>query len=123
MEIISINGLRLRAFHGVLEHERELGNEFELNIKLVVPAAVAAMTSDNLRHTVNYARVVEIAKEEMAIPCQLLEAVVGRIEQHIVNEFGEMIAGGSITLSKLAPPIPAFISSVSFTHTWGAYDK
>lgn len=123
MEIISINSLRLRAYHGVLEQERINGNDFELDITLNVPGASRAMTTDNLCDTLNYARVVEIVEEEMAIPSMLLEAVVGRIEKRLEREFGAKIAGGSITLAKLTPPIPARIGSVAFTHQWGIQSK
>lgn len=118
MGVISIKGLRLAGRHGVLDQERVVGNEFELCIELVVPASERAMQSDSIDDTVNYAEVVEIAKHEMSIPSKLIEAVAGRIKNAIIGRYGSMIAAGSITISKLAPPIPAQLASVSYTCTW-----
>lgn len=118
MGTISINGLRLLAHHGVAEQERRVGNEFELNICLDVPASDRAMESDLLDDTLNYARVVEIVRDEMARPSALIEAVAGRIRQRLDAEFPGMIAGGEITVAKLAPPIPVQLSSVAFTTRW-----
>lgn len=116
--MISIRGLRLNGRHGVLDQERRVGNEFEIDIELVVPASEQAMLTDSLTDTVNYAEVVMMAKREMSIPSKLIEAVAGRIKNAIIDRYGSMIAAGSITISKLAPPIPAQLASVSYTCTW-----
>lgn len=118
MGVISISGLRLTGRHGMLEQERRVGNEFELNIELDVPCSEQAMASDSIDDTVNYAEVVEIAKHEMAIPSKLIEAVAGRIKNAIAARFGDKVSAGKITISKLAPPIAAQLGSVSFTCRW-----
>lgn len=118
MGVISITGLRLMARHGVMEQERRVGNEFEVDISLTVPMADRAMLTDSLEDTVNYARVVEIVKEEMSMPSRLIEAVAGRIRRRIADEFGPAVQRGSITISKIAPPISAQLQKVSFTTTW-----
>lgn len=120
--MISIRGLRLTGHHGVAQQERKVGNEFELDIELDVPASEQAMLTDSLADTINYAEVVEIAKREMATPSRLLEAVAGRIKREIVNRYGAKVAAGSITISKLAPPIPAQLASVSYTCRWQQAD-
>ncbi len=118
MESISINGLRLLGRHGVAEQERRVGNEFEINIRLDVPTSNRAMTTDLLDDTINYARVVEIVRDEMSHPSALIEAVAGRIRRRLDAEFPGLIAGGEITIAKLAPPIPVQLSSVSFATRW-----
>lgn len=118
MDVISINGLRLTAHHGVFDQERRVGNEFEVNVKLHVAAAYHVMMSDDINDAVNYAEVVEIVKKEMAIPSKLIENAAGRIRNALRERFGKQICGGEVTVAKLAPPIPGQLASVSFTTSW-----
>ncbi len=113
---IEVNRLRLRAFHGVFVQERILGNDFEVTIRLKYPIDTA-MLSDNLADTLNYARVVDLVKEQMQIPSQLLEHVVGRIKTALCAEF-PLLKGGYICLAKLTPPIKGHIQSVSVSIEW-----
>ena len=118
MGTISINGLRLLGRHGVAEQERRVGNEFQVDIRLDVPCSDRAMASDSLADTINYARVVELVREEMSHPSALIEAVAGRIRRRLDAEFPGLIVSGEITVAKLAPPIPAQLTSVAFTTRW-----
>lgn len=113
---IEVNGLRIRACHGVMVQERIMGNEFEISIKLRYPIE-NAMASDELDDTLNYVRVVEIVQREMAETSQLLEHVAGRIYRALIEEF-PYILGGEICLSKLTPPIAARLRSVGVKIEW-----
>lgn len=115
---ITINSLIIHARHGVLEQERRVGNEFVVDITLDVPSSASAEDSDVLTDTVNYAEVVEIVKEQMAVPSKLLEHVAGRIRRAICSRYPGMIAGGSITVKKSAPPIAVQIGYVAYTTSW-----
>ena len=118
MGTISIKGLRLLGRHGVAEQERRVGNEFQIDISIDVPLSDRAMETDALADTINYARVVELVREEMSHPHALIEAVAGRIRRRLDAEFPGLIASGEIPVAKLAPPIPAQLSSVAFTTRW-----
>lgn len=120
MATIYINGLRMLAHHGVLQQERRVGNEFEVNITLHLAEPLLAMTSDSLDDTINYAEVVDIVKAEMAVPSKLIEHVAWRIRQAITDRYGDRLTGGRVCVVKLAPPIAAQLSSVSFATEWGA---
>ncbi len=115
MGLIQINGLKIHARHGVLPQERKVGNTFVVDIVLDVPSSQKAEQSDDLDHTVNYAQVVALVQEVMAEPRQLLERVAGAIAERLKEAFPKQLAGGSITISKLAPPISAELASVSYT--------
>lgn len=117
METIEIKGLRIRAHHGVLESERRVGNIFELDIELRCDLS-EAMATDSLDATINYAAVVDIVKREMAVPSDLLEHVLWRLRRAIGEAFPGKIAGGSIRLAKLAPPIAAELESVAVRTFW-----
>ena len=110
---IAVDGIRLRAYHGVLPQERKVGNVFEISLSLDYPPALNAVVSDDVAETLNYARAVEIVKEVMCEPSALLEHVAGRIHDALLAEYPD-INSGKIVVAKLAPPVSAHISSARF---------
>lgn len=115
---ININGLRLMGHHGVLDQERRVGNIFEINIEMDVPQADAAAKADALELTVNYADVIELVKVEMRKPSRLIEAVAYRIAKAIKDKYGDLVASGTVSVAKQAPPVPAELTSVSYTYSF-----
>lgn len=111
---IAIDRLRLRAFHGVGEQERRNGNIFEVSVSLVYPPALKAVTTDNVDDTLNYANAVDIIKETMSQPSDLLEHVAGRIHSALMTAYPS-IESGTISITKLAPPVSAELSGATFT--------
>ncbi|MDE6270689.1 MAG: dihydroneopterin aldolase [Muribaculaceae bacterium] len=113
---VEIEGLMLRARHGVAEVERRVGNDFRLDIRLYYDAA-AAMRSDDVDCAVNYAAVIGIAREVMDTPSLLLENVVGRLRDAILAAM-PAVTGGRIRLAKLCPPVSAVLDSCAFVLEW-----
>lgn len=113
---IVIEGLRIFARHGVLDQERRVGNDFELDIRLFFDAS-EAMMSDDVAHTINYARVIDIIKSSMAEPSRLLEHATARIKQNLCAEF-PAITSGSIALYKIHPPLSAQLGRTGFILNW-----
>lgn len=110
---IEVNGLRLFARHGVMPQEREVGNEFEVSVKIEVEMGIA-MTDDILDGTVNYADIVDTIKNEMDIPSMLLENVAWRIGEALRKRYPH-IKSGTVRVAKPTPPIPAQIREVAVT--------
>lgn len=115
MPTIFVKNLIIQASHGVMEQERKVGNTFRVNITLEVPDASRAMSTDDLADTVSYADTVAIVRRSMSRPRALIEAAAGDIVRAIKTAYGPRIRGGSITIEKLAPPIPAQLESVGFS--------
>lgn len=114
---IEINGLYVRANHGVMAQERVVGNDFEVDLRLVYPSA-EAVESDRLDATLNYAEVVDEVKRVMAEPSELLEHVVGRLRRALMARFPR-IESGMIRVAKLSPPIAgAKLHSVAVKLSW-----
>jgi dihydroneopterin aldolase len=65
-----------------------------------------AVQSDDVADTLNYATLYETARQEMAIPSQLLEHVAGRIGQRVLSEWSE-VTTVDLTLTKENPPMGA----------------
>ncbi|MDE6078538.1 MAG: dihydroneopterin aldolase [Duncaniella sp.] len=114
--VIEVNGLRLFARHGVMEQERVVGNTFEVSVALRYPID-EAMRTDRVEATLNYAEAVDVIKEVMAVPSQLLEHVAGRLLDALTSRW-PAIEGGCITVRKLTPPIPAQLRDVAVKIEW-----
>ncbi len=113
--IISIDSLRLYAFHGVGAQERVIGNDFEVSVDVAIPTPPSAGSIDD---TISYAYITEVVKQEMAIPADLLEQVAARIRSRLCDAF-PAILGGRISISKLTPPIPgAQMKAASVAIVW-----
>ena len=99
---IKLERMRFHAFHGVMEQEREVGNDFEVSVEVWYPFE-KALYSDKLEDTLNYAMLYDIVAREMAMPSQLLEHVAGRIITAIKKEIPAATAG-ELSITKLHPP-------------------
>ena len=60
LDQIQIRGLRVYAYHGVKETEKEKGQPFELDITLWTDVRIPG-NSDRLEDTVNYSKVAQKA--------------------------------------------------------------
>lgn len=111
---VTLASMRLYARHGVGAQEREVGNEFEVTVNIEIPPVY----TDSLDDTVSYADIAGLVREQMAIPSMLLEYVAVRLRQALTARFPQIL-GGSVTVAKLKPPIPAAqLGSASVTLTW-----
>ena len=99
------------AYHGVAQQERVVGNNFVVDLIITAPLE-AAVKSDNLDDTINYATVYEVVKREMMIPSKLIEYAAGRILKALKERF-PAITDVEIRLSKLNPPFGGDIHSAS----------
>lgn len=100
---ISLNKVRLFAFHGALPQERLTGGWYTLNVSVDYPFE-AALSSDELADTLSYAGILAVVKREMAVPSRLLEHVAGRILSALFAAFPR-IERGEIEIIKENPPI------------------
>lgn len=114
---IDLKGLRVFSRHGVMESERLIGNEFTVDVHLEYDAG-DAMISDDVNRALNYATVAEIVRHEMSSPSHLLENAVWRIATAIDERLTPL--KGSVTVTKIKPPIPGETSGASFTACWQA---
>lgn len=110
---ISLNNVRFYAYHGVLEAEKELGNEFEVSLSVKVPYSENIET-DDIKHAVSYADLYKVVEEEMQIPRRLLEKVASRIAHRIKEEFPKASCG-KVAITKVRPPVQNMLGTASVT--------
>ena len=75
---IHFDKMHFYAHHGVDPQEQVVGNNFSVELTLHVPFE-AAMRSDSLSNTVNYALIYKEINIIMNTPSRLLENVAGRV--------------------------------------------
>ncbi len=86
MNKVIIKGLRLYAFHGVMEQEQKVGAYFTIDSEIETDFSKAMLT-DELEGTISYANVFNVIKHEMSIPSKLIEHVAGRIARSLLQQF------------------------------------
>ena len=102
---IFVKDIQLHAYHGVMPQEQLTGNDYLVSVSAQNPID-KAITTDDVQHTLNYAMVYDIVKEEMGISSKLVEHVAGRIAQHLMKQFAD-ISAVRVRVTKLNPPMGA----------------
>lgn len=113
---IYIKDMRLHAYHGVLEQENTVGNDYIINLRVAYPF-LKACESDDVNDTMSYAEAAEIIRKQMRVPSKLLENVAYRIIQSLSASF-PLIEKISIDVRKIAPPMPFDTDGAGVTIHW-----
>jgi len=111
--IIELEDIELYAYHGCYKEERIKGNKFLVNIKVETDISIPSKT-DDIKDAVNYVKILELIKIEMAQPSHLLEHVVSRIINRLFEQFPQ-IKKVEVKVSKMSPPVDCKVKSVSVT--------
>ena len=121
MAIIALEGMRFFAYHGFYEEERTIGNDFILDVYVNADTELAAFSDELYADpvilkkedategkekpgTVNYETIFLICQAEMRKPAKLLETLVERIAEHIMEYF-DNAEGVIVRLKMLHPPL------------------
>jgi 7,8-dihydroneopterin aldolase/epimerase/oxygenase len=107
---IEIRALRVVGTHGVLAHERQHPQPFELDIDLALPAGTGA--TDRLEDTVDYGLVAVAAADVVRDRSfLLLEALAAAVAERVL-ELDRRVLRVAVAVRKLRPPIPEDVASV-----------
>ena len=112
MGLITVEGIRVFAYHGHLPEEAILGGHFIVSVWVTADTAEVEKT-DDLNHTVDYARVIEIVKEQMAIRSNMIEHPAKRIVDAILPLC--KVQKVKVEVEKIQPPIDATFDKISVT--------
>ena len=110
MASISVLGIRVYAYHGCLPEETKIGSDYEVNVVLEYDIEQSS-ESDDLQHTVDYVSINAIVKEEMSVASKLLEHVVARILEKIIEKHPK-ISCVEVSVAKKNPPINGDVREV-----------
>ena len=112
MGLITVEGIRVFAYHGHLPEEAVLGGHFIVNVWVTADTSEVGKT-DDLNDTVDYVRIIEIVKEQMAIRSDMIEVPAKRIVEAILllNKVQKV----KVEVEKMQPPIDATFDKISVT--------
>ena len=112
MGLITVEGIRVFAYHGHLPEEAVLGGHFIINV-WVESDTVEVEKTDDLKHTVDYVKIIAIVKEQMAIRSNMIEHSAKRIVDAILTL--HKVQKVTVELEKVLPPIDATFDKISVT--------
>ena len=113
MALITVEGIRVFAYHGHLPEEEVLGGHFIINVWVDVDT-LAVEQSDDLYDTVDYVSIVEIVKSQMAIRAKMIEVPAKRIVDSILKL--NKVKKVKVEVEKTQPPIDATFDKILVTH-------
>ncbi len=111
--IVALHGAEFFAYHGFYPEEQKLGNCFIVDIEVGF-APIGDINEDELKNTVNYEQLYDIACEEMKHTKKLIETVA----QAIINEIKEQYDFAEtiqVSIKKLTPLVGAKTKYSSIT--------
>ena len=112
MGLITVEGIRAFAYHGHLPEEAILGGHFIVSVWVTADTREVEKT-DDLNHTVDYVRIIEIVKEQMAIRSNMIEHPTKRIVDAILPLY--KVQKVKVEVEKIQPPIDATFDKISVT--------
>lgn len=112
---ITLTGISGFGYHGVFEHERREGQNFSVDLEIITDFAVA-VSSDDVRDTVNYAQLADIAHAAIVgQPVNLIEKLADSIARDCLQIAG--VAAVTVTVHKPQAPIEVPFGNVSVSRT------
>ncbi|BBZ47049.1 dihydroneopterin aldolase [Mycobacterium parmense] len=108
---IELRGLTVRGRHGVFDHERANGQDFVVDVTVWIDLADAA-ASDDLTDTYDYGALAKLAADVVAgEPCNLIEAVGGRIADRVMDD--QRVHAVEVVVHKPQAPIEQRFADVA----------
>lgn len=112
MALITVEGIRLYAYHGHLSEEAKLGGHFIVNVWVTADTSEVE-TTDDLNDTIDYVKIIAIVKQQMAIRSDMIEHIAKRIVDAILSL--DKVEKVKVEVEKIAPPIDATFDKISVT--------
>ena len=112
MGLITVEGIRVFAYHGHLPEEAILGGHFIVSVWVEADTSEVEKT-DDLNDTVDYVKIIAIVKEQMAIRSNMIEHPAKRIVDAILPL--HKVQKVKVEVEKIQPPIDAAFDKISVT--------
>ena len=112
MGLITVEGIRVFAYHGHLPEEAILGGHFIVNVWVTADTSEVEKT-DDLNDTVDYVKIIEIVKQKMAIRANMIEVTAKGIVDAILPL--HKVQKVKVEVEKIQPPIDATFDKISVT--------
>tara|TARA_B100001758_G_C18414546_1_gene618467 strand:+ start:3944 stop:4297 length:354 start_codon:yes stop_codon:yes gene_type:complete len=110
MGLITVEGIKVFAYHGHLPEEAVLGGHFIINVWVDIDTSKVEET-DNLNHTLDYVKIMEIVKEKMKERANMIEVPARRIVDAILSL--DKVKKVKVELEKKHPPVEISFDKIS----------
>ena len=118
--LVEVRGLRVYAYHGVRDFERERGQPFVIDVWLRCAPSQAGQ-SDELDDAVNYSAVCDrVAELATGGPYQLLERLATVIADDLAERYP--VAGVRVRIAKPHAPVKHDVAEVAVTIERGSVE-
>lgn len=108
---IILTGVTAFGFHGVLDEEKHQGQNFIVDVNVISDFS-AAVASDDVANTINYAEVAQIVQDTVVnTRFDLIETLAHTIASRILEVAG--VISVKVTVNKPAAPISVPFSNVA----------
>lgn len=104
---VCLESVRFHAYYGLLPQEKQVGNEFELNIQVRYQLKDAEYEADDLSQSLCYAELYKMAQVHLKKRADTLEYACSAIGTDIYNHW-PWVNSVEVSITKLSPPIPGF---------------
>lgn len=112
MDQLVVRGVRAYGYTGFFDAEQELGQWFEVDLRVWVNLQPAG-ESDQLGDTLDYSQAVQVIQTAIRQShFRTIERLATDLCDRLFQQFPELLEL-ELTLRKLAPPIPEFSGDVS----------
>jgi len=112
MALISVEGIRVFAYHGHLPEEAVLGGHFSVNVWVQLDSSQVEK-SDDLNDTVDYVQITEIVIKQMSIRADMIEVPARRIVDQILRL--KKVQKVKVEVEKNKSPINVMFDKISVT--------
>lgn len=113
--IVALHGAEFFAYHGFYPEEQHIGSCFILDIEVgFEPTADGGLSTDDLRDTVNYEELYDIAEARMQQPQKLIETVATFIMEDIKARYS-FVQKITVSIKKLNPLAGAKVKYTQIT--------
>jgi 7,8-dihydroneopterin aldolase/epimerase/oxygenase len=87
MDKIEIKGIKIYGYHGVMEEEKKLGQNFIVDLKIYKDLKMAGET-DSIENTVSYAEIYDSVKQIIKKEkYDLIERLAEKIAEEVLTKF------------------------------------
>jgi len=118
LDYLRLKSLTFFAHHGLLPHESEIGQRFEIDIELGCDPSSAGK-SDDITQTYNYDRIYRLVESVVTgTRFNLIEALAEEICSQILRIYSDVSV--TVVVRKPQAPLPGLFGSVEAQVTRGA---
>lgn len=87
MDKMIVKAMKFYGYHGVFAEETKLGQQFYVDLELLMDLSLAAQT-DELQHALDYSELHQFVKEIVeGPPFKLIEALTGHIATRVLEAY------------------------------------